>query len=191
MSGPLLPALQIGLGTLLTVAAVGKILRPEEFTTAMRRTRIPETVVGVLGPGLPAAELMLALALVNTAGRWLVWAFVASFVLLGLFTLWLAAIVAAGLRVRCGCFGAVGAPVRARTVLRNLTLTAAAGIGAVLARRGGPGPLMPSLWLLIITTSVQMAVALLAAFRFGRPALLLQRPAQAAGPDTESTPMRP
>ena len=186
MSGALLAALQIGLGTLLTVASVGKILRPEDFTTAMRRTGVPENVVGVLGPGLPAAELVLALVLVNTAGRWLVWALAASCVLLGSFTVWLAAIVAGGLRVRCGCFGAVGAQVRAWTVLRNLALTAAAGIGALLASRGRPGPLVPSLWLLIVTTSVQMGVVLLYAFQFGRPALLLRKPVRAAGPDSGS-----
>ena len=186
MSGPLLPALQIGLGTLLTVASVGKILRPEDFAVAMRRTRIPEPVVSVLGRGLPAAELVLGLLLVNTAGRWLVWAFAASSLLLGSFTVWLAAIVVGGLHVRCGCFGAAGAQVRARTVLRDLALTAAAGIGALLASRGAPSPLVPSLWLLISTTSAQMALVLLYAFRFGRPALLLQRPAHAADPDTES-----
>jgi hypothetical protein len=186
MSGPLLPALQVGLGTLLTIAALGKILRPEDFTVAMRRTKIPEPVVRVLGPGLPVAELLLGLLLVNTAGGWLVWAFVAASVLLGCFTVWLAAIVVGGLRMRCGCFGAAGAQARARTVLRNLALTAAAGIGALLASGGRPSPLVPSLWLLISTTSAQMTIVLLYAFRFGRPALLLQRPAHAADPDAES-----
>lgn len=168
-----LAALQVGLGAVLVVAAVGKALRTEEFAAALRLTRLPEPAILPAGVVVAGGELLLAGALLLATPASLPVAFAATLLLLAIFTLWMSWVRASHLRVRCGCFGTGSAEVGAATIGRNLLLMVGALGGWWLAGRVAsplPGPSLP---MVVLVTTGGMLLALLAAVRAAWPELAL------------------
>jgi hypothetical protein len=114
------------------VAATGR-LAPVWVTS-----RVP---VGVMAGGVVAAEVAVPVLLVPTGTAW------AGFVLAGLLALAFAMAVLAALRrgdrAPCHCFGVSARPVGGVHIVRNLVLTAAAGLG-LAAGAVAAGPLEPA-----------------------------------------------
>jgi len=165
--------LQVAMSGLLLVAAVGKLLRLEEFAAALRLSHLPAPLVGPATAAVPVLELALAFGLLLAPAGTVraVWAATAA--LLALFTLWMALIRARRLRVRCGCFGGGGGEVGGRTIARNVGLLLLAAAGFALAGTTGSLVAGPSLPLLVASSSAGMALALLLALRTARPNLIL------------------
>jgi peroxiredoxin len=134
-------ALRLALAGVLAVAAVGKLADVAGSRRALRDFRVPDALVAPLALALPAAELLLALALVvpSTASG----GALAALALFTGFTAALAVSLRRGRSAPCHCFGRLhSAPVGPRTLARTAALAAAAGALAAIARtEPGPGPL--------------------------------------------------
>jgi hypothetical protein len=176
-----LAALQIVLAGTFALAAIGKLLRSDEFVAALRLSHLPEYLVRSLLIIVPLLELGVAgwllLASPDVAGN----AFATAFGLLAVFTIWMAWVRLRRLPVRCGCFGPNGGEVGTATIGRNLVLLVLAGFGWVGSRSAestlpGPSPLMAALALALI-----LIVALIAALRFAWPHLTLSADRLGAG----------
>lgn len=95
------------LGGVFAVAGLGKIADPAAGVRAVRAYELlPEGLETVVGRGLPAFELALAVALL--LGLALRFSAAVAAGLLAMFTLGIASAAARGLRIDCGCFGGGG-----------------------------------------------------------------------------------
>lgn len=176
-----LAALQIVLAGTFVLAAIGKLLRSDEFVAALRLSHFPEPLVRSLLIIVPLLELAVAgwllLAQPDAAGS----AFAAASVVLTAFTLWMGSVRMRRLSVRCGCFGPNGGEVGTATIGRNLGLLFLAGLGwagsfGTESALPGPSPLMAALAL-----AIALVIALLAALRFAWPHLTLSEDRLGAG----------
>jgi len=167
----ILAALQIALASVLFLAAIGKALRSDEFTAALRLSHIPTPLVTPVAIVVPLVEASLAALLVLAPVRWLPATLTATLVLFLLFTLWMASVRMRRLRIRCGCFGPGGADVGPQTIGRNALFVLAALVALLLVRQGAtllPGP---SFAMVVAVTSLAMSLALLDALRTAWPHL--------------------
>jgi len=147
-----LSAVQVILASVLVVAAVGKVLRAEEFATALRLTRLPESMIHGLGSLVVLVELVLAGAIMLASPRWMPVMLAVAILLFGVFTIWMLWVRSQRLRIRCGCFGTGSAVVGTATIARNLLLMLTASVGWWLATRTQswlPGLSLP--WLVTVT----------------------------------------
>lgn len=122
MSGALALAARLVLGGTLAWAAVAKVRARATLAAQLASFGMPAATVAPLAVLLPLAEATLAVSLVGwPRSSWPGWA---AFVLLGAFTL----VVAARLRdpAPCPCFGVSAAPVGPVTLVRNACLMALA-----------------------------------------------------------------
>ena len=168
-----LAALQVVLAGTFFLAAIGKLLRSDEFVSALRLSRLPEGAVGVLAVAVPVVEAGLGLWLLLAGPDVTSLPFAASLALLALFTAWMGWVRARRFRVRCGCFGPNGGEVGAATIGRNLGLLALAGLGwlgSLSVVSALPGP---SLSMVAVAAGFAMSIALVAALRFAWPHLTL------------------
>lgn len=187
MAGVLL-VLQIGLSGMLLIAATGKALRSEGFLAALRLSHLPTVLIRPLGIGIPAAEYILAFALLVNTPLTLRIALGAVMVLLTAFTAWMVWVIARQLHLECGCFGPSGAQVGIYTIVRNSFLLFVAASGFVLAGQAR-SPLLASRWLVIAVTALGLGVALLRTLWEIRPHLVLtlrELEARVAGPQQEA-----
>lgn len=164
-----LAALQVVLAGTLFVAAVGKLLRSEEFVAALRLSHLPDGAVAVLAVLVPALEVACAAWLLLASSESLGAAFAATLALLGAFTLWMVWVRARRLRVRCGCFGPNGGEVGAVTIGRNFGLIALAALGWALSFSLATPLGGSSLWMVLIVAAYALAIAMLSALRFAWP----------------------
>jgi hypothetical protein len=81
----------------------------------------------------PTLELCLAVGLVLSTPSLLPLTMAVTVGLLSVFTIWLISVYARGLRLRCGCFGAGGAKISLRTILRNIFFITLGCCGLLLA----------------------------------------------------------
>lgn len=169
----LLLASQLILGTLLVVAATGKLLRHEQFIAALRLSHLPPGIVRPVSIVVPAVEFGLAMALLLTRASWLQAVYVATACLLGIFTLWMVWVRLRNLRVRCGCFGSGAAVVGGHTIARNLLLLLIALGGATLAMQASSVLPTPTLWMVGTVVSSSIILALLRGLWDGLPSLVL------------------
>jgi hypothetical protein len=168
-----LAALQIVLAGTFFLAAVGKLLRADEFMSALRLSRLPEWLVRVLAVVVPVLETGIGLWLLLAGPEATASAFAVSLGLLAVFTGWMAWVRARRLRIRCGCFGPNGGEVGPSTIGRNLGLIALAGLGwwlslDVVSALPGPSPLMAAMAL-----GLALSIAMLSALRYAWPHLIL------------------
>jgi len=140
--------LRLVLAGVFGVAGVLKLPDPDESVRAVRAYRLlPESVVPLVGYGLPVFEVLLALSLV--AGVVTRASAVASAVLLVLFVVGVASAAARGLSIDCGCFGGGGEVAEGQTryteeIVRDLALLT----GALLLARWPRSRLSVDGWLL-------------------------------------------
>jgi uncharacterized membrane protein YphA (DoxX/SURF4 family) len=127
--------LRLGLAGVLGAAGALKLPDPDESVRAVRAYRLlPESVVPLVGFGLPVLEVAIALLLVlGLATRM---AAVATGLLMVVFIIGVASAWARGLTIDCGCFGGGGEVAADQTrypqeIARDVLFLAGA---AVLAR---------------------------------------------------------
>lgn len=114
------------LGAVWIVAGATKVADLAESVRAVRAYRLlPETVVPIVGAGLPFVEIALGLLLIAGIGTRI--AAAVSAVVLAVFIVGIVSAWARGLRIECGCFGGGG----------DLAATVKPAYGAELARDVG------------------------------------------------------
>jgi uncharacterized membrane protein YphA (DoxX/SURF4 family) len=102
---------RVVVGVVWVVAGLLKLPDPNESVRAVRAYRLlPESVVPVVGHGLPILEIMVGLCLL--LGLLTRVAAVVSAVLLMAFVVGIASAWARGLSIDCGCFGGGAGPTR-------------------------------------------------------------------------------
>lgn len=167
---------QVMLSTVLAVAVVGKFLSSEQFEGVLRRSYVPERLIRPVVVTIPVAEITLAVALVMTNGVRLVASMAATAGLLGVFTVWMvwAIIRRPGYApLMCGCFGAGRGEIGLGSLGRNIVLLVVA-IGGLALSISTASPLPgPSLHMVIVASSLGLALALIVALRFGLPGLVI------------------
>lgn len=95
-------------GTVWIAAGVIKLGNPDESVRAVRAYQIlPESVVPIVGHGLPAFEIVVGLLLIVGLGLRLV--AILSGLLLIAFIVGISSVWARGIEIECGCFGGGGA----------------------------------------------------------------------------------
>jgi len=117
-----------GMITLLvfTAAGLAKLSKPRQTATMLVDFGIVKRSSPAAALCLPILELLIALAILMPSAMWL--GVCAALLVLGGFTLTVAAAVAQGRHPVCNCFGqAAASPVGWGTVARNLVLMAIAG----------------------------------------------------------------
>jgi len=116
-------ALSIGLGTVLTVAGIGKVRAGSTRVqaTVLAYDLLPPSVAAFVGRGLPYVEIGIGVLVL--AGLAFGPAAIAAASLLTVFTGVVAVALARGTTSACGCFGRTDLrPLRRTVVLRNLLL---------------------------------------------------------------------
>lgn len=122
------------LAAVLAWAAVAKLRTRDATAAAFRRLGLPAP--GVLAPGVPAAELGVAVGLVVVPG----WAAAVALALLAAFTTVLVRALREGTGLGCGCFGSTVAPVSPVDLVRNAMLAACAVVALAAAEPVVPDP---------------------------------------------------
>jgi hypothetical protein len=168
-------AIQFLLAAVFLLAAAGKGMRPNEFVSALRVSRLPDRLVLPLSTTLPVAEAGVAGVLLVQTPQTLRLAFGVAAVMFGAFTAWMAWIRRHGLRVTCGCFGTGKAEIDRHSIGRNVALLVLAIVGVALARRESSPLPGPSFWLAVTATAGFLVTALLVAVRTVWPELVLSQ----------------
>jgi thiol-disulfide isomerase/thioredoxin len=133
----LLAGAAVALAAVFAVAGAAKLADRRGSIGAARAFGIPERLAGVVGVGLPLAELGIAALLIPQETRWA--AAGAALVLVAAFCVAIGAALARGTRPDCHCFGQLHSePVGWRTLARNAVLAALA-LAIVATGRGDPG----------------------------------------------------
>lgn len=127
------------LAAVFVVAGVAKLADRQGTRQALADFDVPRRFAGPLVFLLPAAELVVATALVfPTTARW---GAIGSLLLLAIFVLGLTRVLRRGITPDCHCFGQLHSePASWETVVRNLVLAAPAAYIAI----EGPGPSLTS-----------------------------------------------
>ena len=167
-----LGSIQVVTAATFLVSGVSKVLRPDEFASALRLSHVPSPLAQA-ATGVPLVEIALSLLLVLLAGTALTVVFGAAVALLLGFTAWMIWILVRGLRVRCGCFGSSGGEVGRKTLLRNAVLIAIAGAGLALAWSSHTALPSFGIWTLATTSAIGLMGAVVVALVRAWPALVL------------------
>jgi len=130
------PALSVALiicrliaGGALLVAAYGKIINPKKLMLSMESFELlPAFLIPISSYILPWTELIVGLLLVagfatRASAIW-------STILYSIFTVAIISVIARGMEVDCGCFGALlgGGSVGIQSIARNLVFLIASGV---------------------------------------------------------------
>ena len=137
MKTALLWFLRLGLGGVFLAAGALKFSDPTSFALEIHNYQLLPDLAPLLAATLPAVEVVLGLALVAGPRAWVRAGALASTLVLLVFTLAVASVVARGVNIDCGCFGEESGPVTMLTVLRDVVFVAA---GALLYRLSGEEP---------------------------------------------------
>jgi uncharacterized membrane protein YphA (DoxX/SURF4 family) len=120
-------ALRIGVGALFVLTGVLKLQDPTAFATEIHNYQLFPMLAPIMAATLPAIEVVLGLALVAGPRDWARGSALATGGLMLVFTVAVTSVVARGINISCGCFGAGSGPVTMLTVLRDVALVAACG----------------------------------------------------------------
>lgn len=115
-------------GGALLIAAYGKIINPKKLMLSMESFELlPTFLIPISSYVLPWTELIVGLLLVagfatRASAIW-------STILYSIFTLAIISVIARGMEVDCGCFGALlgGGTVGIQSIARNLVFLIASG----------------------------------------------------------------
>lgn len=120
-------ALRLGLGLLFLWTGALKIADPSAFATEIHNYQLLPQFAAFGAATLPAIEIVLGVALVAGTRPWVRGGALATGALMLVFTIAVSTVVARGINISCGCFGAGSGPVTMLTILRDLALLAACG----------------------------------------------------------------
>jgi putative oxidoreductase len=132
--------LRLGLGGVFLAAGALKFSDPTSFALEIHNYQLLPDLAPLLAATLPAVEIVLGLALVAGPRPWMRAGAFASTLVLLVFTLAVASVVARGVNIDCGCFGEGSGPVTMWTVLRDVVLVAAGALLFQLSRLPTPKP---------------------------------------------------
>lgn len=179
-------ALQLLLGVVFLVAAVGKLRNPARFEAALREYElVPSVLIGATAGGLVALEAFVGISLLSG------WALPVGLPMAGGLLLGFALAVGINLRrgrdVQCGCFGSAAERISMRTLARLGMLILAVVILTVVRLVADPVPLtmgsvitdgIPALNRLMFTAAFATFLALLATWALHLPEMqvLISRP---------------
>lgn len=138
------------LGKVRSRAAFAEFARSVDQFGLLPRTRVA-AVVRLAVAAEAAVVVLLAVPAAAHAG------YVLAVGLLGVLSAAILAALRRGRRPACRCFGAGGAPLDARHVLRNAVLLALAVLGWAVLQAPSPGPLRPAGVLLGLAAAVPVA----------------------------------
>lgn len=120
--------LRLGLGALFVFAGLAKLRDPTGFATEIANYRLMPELAPYLAIALPAIEVVLGVCLLVGPALWRRAAALATGLLLIVFTIAVAQVVARGINVDCGCFGGSSGPVTGLTLARDLLLLGATAL---------------------------------------------------------------
>jgi uncharacterized membrane protein YphA (DoxX/SURF4 family) len=125
--------LKVGIAVLFLGAAWPKLQDPATFTQEVANYQLLPEVAPYVAATLPGVELVLAVALLFLipGSRWLASAAALAAFLMAGFTVATSQVVARGIDIECGCFGAGSDPVTGATIARDVVYLA--GCLALLA----------------------------------------------------------
>lgn len=118
--------LRLGLGGLLVVAGVLKLRAPGAFATEISNYQLFPHVASTLATTLPAVEFLVGLGLLVFPWSWRRAATLGTVLLMGTFSLAVGSAYFRHINIECGCFGSGGSPITGVTLVRNVSLLAAA-----------------------------------------------------------------
>lgn len=118
--------LRLAVGALLTVAGLLKLRDPAAFATEIANYQLLPGGAAWMAAVLPSIEVVVGASLIVLPRTWRRGAAAAALILFVLFTGAVGSAYFRRINIDCGCFGSGGGPIGALTLLRNLTLTAAA-----------------------------------------------------------------
>jgi uncharacterized membrane protein YphA (DoxX/SURF4 family) len=121
-------ALRLGIGGLFLYTGVIKLLDPAAFAIEISNYQIFPELAPHGAAMLPSLELVLGLSLVAGPRPWARAGALGTGGLMLVFTLAVVTVVARGVNISCGCFGAGSGPVTMLTVLRDVALLAACAL---------------------------------------------------------------
>ena len=170
-----LGVVQTGLAAVLLVAGAAKLLARKEFRALLRLSRLPTVAAAAIALVVPVAELALGLGLLLARRSDLRLFMLATAALFAIFTIWIAAALARGLKLTCSCFGGygTGSAVTRLTLVRTTSLGVASLIGFLLAGSSVSALPAASFGLVVAFSSCLLALLLLIELARVRPALLL------------------
>lgn len=129
----LLFACQLGLSCLLLLSGISKLLSPQGFLAALQANPISRRFVSLLAIIILISELELALGLLFDDSWSLPISFLGAFLLLSIFTIWLARVYKQKLDIQCGCFGNSPSSIKRSDIIRNLIIMGISSLGFFLA----------------------------------------------------------
>jgi hypothetical protein len=141
---------QIIAAVVLFMAAIGKILNPQQLVTALKASQVHKKLAYLIAASIIVAELELAFNLIVSTSHSLPVIFLCTFLLLSIFTGWLFYIYHRKLHISCGCFGNSNAQVNRRNVFRNIIFITISLLGLFLSLFVSSPLPSPSLGTLII-----------------------------------------
>ena len=119
-------ALRFGLGGLLLVAGILKLRDPAGFAVEIANFHLLPRISPYAAAILPTTEILLGVGLVAFPRAWRRPAAVGALVLFGVFFVAVTSALVRHINIACGCFGGGEDAISGLTVLRNLSLIAAA-----------------------------------------------------------------
>lgn len=137
-------SLRLGLGALMLVPGVLKMRDPVAFATEIHNYQLFPALAPVLAAALPAVEIALGAALLAGPRAWVRAGALGATALLAVFTVAVVSVVARGINITCGCFGAGSGPITGLTVVRDLALLAAAAALFLLSADPSAPPAPPA-----------------------------------------------
>jgi len=144
MTAALVLVLRLALGALLVLAGVLKLRDPTAFATEIANYQLLPGGAALLAAVLPSIEVVVGTGLIVLPRAWRRAAAGAALTLFVMFTGAVASAYFRRINIDCGCFGTGGGPISALTLLRNLTLIAAAALLLRLDRPPRQRPVTPA-----------------------------------------------
>jgi uncharacterized membrane protein YphA (DoxX/SURF4 family) len=118
-------ALRLGLGGLLVFTGAAKLADPAAFAIEIHNYQLLPSFAPLLAVTLPATELVGGVAILAGTRPWLRAGALLSAGLMVVFTIAVSTVVARGINISCGCFGAGSGPVSVMTIARDVALVVA------------------------------------------------------------------
>jgi putative oxidoreductase len=118
-------ALRLALGGLFVVTGALKVGDPAAFAVEIHNYQLFPALAPVLAAALPGVELAAGLAILAGPRAWVRAGALACAALMLVFTVAVGSVVARGINISCGCFGAGSGPVTWLTILRDVALLVA------------------------------------------------------------------
>lgn len=120
--------LRLGVGALFLVTGVLKLGDPAAFAQEIHNYQILPELAPLGAATMPAIEIVLGGALCAAPRAWVRASALGTGALMVMFTAAVSLVLARGINISCGCFGAGSGPITMLTVVRDVALCAACAV---------------------------------------------------------------